>query len=285
MRPCPAAAIRVQAAPAALRPWVIAAVERNEVVERCAVRILPEPRVSMQFRLADPYWIRERDAAADWHEVPAASLWGPRHKWAYGFSAGHVRVYALGLTPAGLRGVLRCSGRHLLNCVRALDELDSVLARALQPEPGEPFLTWSQRAFAAISARADRQPVSDGPLVAALPVLAASEGGAVAQAAAICGLSERQFRRLFTEDYGVPPKAFQRTLRVDRMLRQIFRQSWETDAWPELPLPFSDQPHAIREFRALTGMTPSRYLRAKQGSDATLRSVPVTGVDLPIDSG
>jgi AraC-like DNA-binding protein len=103
----------------------------------------------------------------------------------------------------------------------------------------------------------------------------------VAAAAEAAGLSERQFRRLFRARYGVAPKRYQRAVRVDRMLRQIHPRPWEADAHAERPIAFADQPHAIREFRALTGLTPGQYVRAKAQGDATLRSVYAPDVQPP----
>jgi AraC-like DNA-binding protein len=123
-------------------------------------------------------------------------------------------------------------------------------------------------------------PAIDDPLVASLGILATQEGGAVARAAAAAQLSERQYRRLFIRLYGVSPKRYQRAIRVDRMIRQLHDFPWEIDAY-NAPIPFSDQPHAIREFRAMTGITPRAYLRAKESRDTTLRSVPVDGVAPP----
>ena len=57
------------------------------------------------------------------------------------------------------------------------------------------------------------------------------------------------------------------------MIRSLHDAPWEADAWADAPIAFADQPHAIREFRALTGLTPRAYVRAKRSGDATLRSV------------
>jgi AraC-like DNA-binding protein len=116
-----------------------------------------------------------------------------------------------------------------------------------------------------------------------LHALATSGAGAIREAAALANVSERQFRRLFQERYGVPPKQYQRVLRVDRLLRQLHPAPWETDALSGIPLEFADQPHIIREFKALTGMTPSTYLRRKRDAeDRVVRSVAAEGI-LPPD--
>jgi AraC-like DNA-binding protein len=45
---------------------------------------------------------------------------------------------------------------------------------------------------------------------------------------------------------------------------------------------FADQAHMIREFKALTGVTPGAYVRSKrQHNDPTLRSVVAEGIAPP----
>ena len=146
-------------------------------------------------------------------------------------------------------------------------------APSVDAEPDEPFDVWIARAADILRAVFAVRPVAADPLTASLPILATGDGDASARAAAACGLSERQHRRLFHRLHGVPPKGYQRLLRVDRMIRRLHDTPWEADAWAEAPIPFADQPHAIREFRALTGLTPRAYVRAKRSGDATLRSV------------
>ena len=93
-------------------------------------------------------------------------------------------------------------------------------------------------------------------------------------------MSQRHFRRELLRFHGVSPKRWQRAVRVDRTLRQLHAAPWEEDAYAE-PAAFSDQPHAIREFRRFIGATPREYFRSKRTGDLTLRSLPVEGVDPP----
>jgi AraC-like DNA-binding protein len=269
-------AITAVPAPTDLAPWISAAVVRDEQVDGGVVRLLPEPRMSIQLRLGDLYWIREQDRDADWQPLPELTLWGPRHRWAWGHVARRAHVYGLALTPTGFAAVFRRPATALLDRVVDLGSVDVGLARALAPR-GEDFPAWCRRAFGAFRTLNETAVAGRVPLDPAYPILAAGEGASVPQAAAACGLSERQFRRRFTADHGVGPKTWQRTLRVDRMIRRLHAGAWEADGYGDLPIPFSDQPHAIREFRVLTGMTPLDYVRAKRDGDATLRSVRVPG--------
>lgn len=237
------------------------------------VRILPEIRSSLQVQAADPYWVREQAPGAHWRPVARVSLWGPRHDWGWGYARRDISAFAVGLTPAGLAALTRLQAPGLVNQIHPAAAFDPALAAALDAIPDEPFDAWTARATTALRAVFAARPVAPDPLSAALPILATGDGDAAARAATACSLSERQHRRLFHRLHGVSPKGFQRLLRVDRMIRGLHDTPWEADAWAETPLPFADQPHAIREFRALTGLTPRAYARAKQAGDATLRSV------------
>lgn len=273
-------AIAAIAAPADLSAWISAAVVRDEAVDGSVVRLLPEPRMSIQVRVGDPYWIRERGPDQDWQQLAEVSLWGPRQHWAWGHVARRACVFALALTPAGFAAVFRRPASALVDRVADLAELDPALAHALAPR-GDGFSAWCPRAFEALRARRAAETAGHTSLEPAYPILASTDGAAVPHAAAACGLSERQFRRRFAADHGFSPKTWQRMSRVDRMLRQLHAEPWEPDGYGDLPIPFADQPHALREFRALTGMTPLDYVRAKRSGDATLRSVRVPGAPAP----
>lgn len=277
----PAGQLVIHAPPAGLAPFVSGFVHRDEQVDGRAVRLLPDVRTSVQIMLGDPYWIRERGEGEAWQRLPRIALWGPRHDWGYGYAAARVQCFAFGLTPAGFRAVTRGTARGWLNTVGDLKAVAPALAAAIDPLEAEPFAAWMARIIPALEGVfADAEPVSfDWPGVTG--ILAEEAGGAVRKAADAVGLSERQFRRVFEALSGVAPKRYQRALRVDRMIRQLHPSPWEADTAGDIPIPFADQPHAIREFRALTGLTPADYVRLKAGADRTLRSVGVDGLALP----
>lgn len=88
-------------------------------------------------------------------------------------------------------------------------------------------------------------------------MLAAIDAGtftAVAQMAKQCYLSERQFRRVFTERTGLPPQAYLRIARSRWALRQKQLQperSWRSIAFE---LGYTDQSHFNREMKILAGI-------------------------------
>lgn len=75
------------------------------------------------------------------------------------------------------------------------------------------------------------------------------------QLAEIAGLSRFHFLRAFTQEFGLPPHAWQISLRVER-IRLLLRSGAPIHA---IEAGFADQSHLIRHFRKATGITPGRY--------------------------
>jgi transcriptional regulator GlxA family with amidase domain len=90
--------------------------------------------------------------------------------------------------------------------------------------------------------------------------------------AAKAGVGERQLERLFDERVGYGPKMFSRVVRLERSTRAIegSRAQGSIASWARLAADcgYADQAHLIREFRALTGVTPAAY-----ASGATARAM------------
>jgi len=79
------------------------------------------------------------------------------------------------------------------------------------------------------------------------------------------GWSHKRLIARFREQVGVPPKLVARVLRFDRAVRLIDRGTELT--WTELALAcgYYDQAHLIRDFRELSGMTPTELVRQRTG--------------------
>jgi AraC-like DNA-binding protein len=78
---------------------------------------------------------------------------------------------------------------------------------------------------------------------------------AIGALAAAVGLSERQLERRFLERVGLAPKRFARIVRFEHALRLTRGTHWSQ---PEIAAHagYSDEPHLLRDFRALSGLTP-----------------------------
>lgn len=273
--------LRFTVAEAAARPWVLGFVYRHDRRGGEVVLELPELRPSIQIMLADDYWLRERGTGSTWVQAPRMAFWGPRLNWGYGFAAHEVRAFGIGLTARGAQALFGHRTASFVDRVVDVAALNGALAQVLgeiltQGGPDD----WQRAAELAIARIAQPAPADD-PLDPSLAILAEDGFDAVRRAALAVGLGERQFRRAFRSQYGFSPRQYRRVLRVDRLMRQLHPRPWEVDAH-ESELAFADQPHMIREFKALTGVTPAVYARTKRRlGDATIRSVTVGGVAPP----
>jgi AraC-like DNA-binding protein len=104
----------------------------------------------------------------------------------------------------------------------------------------------------------------------AVKLLRRARGGVgVGQVAAALGIGQRRLERAFDRSVGLSPKALARVLRFRRALRDLGRLHDPRSApgWASLALGagYADQSHFIREFKALAGLTPSRYLAERRG--------------------
>lgn len=88
----------------------------------------------------------------------------------------------------------------------------------------------------------------------AMPTMA--RVGEVAEAS---GYSAKRFIHLFTEGVGLSPKRFCRILRLQAVVNRL--AAGARVEWAEVAAAggYCDQSHLIRDFRAMTGLTPAEY--------------------------
>lgn len=84
----------------------------------------------------------------------------------------------------------------------------------------------------------------------------------VARAAASVCLSESHFRKLFKAGIGIGPKQFVRIRRIDRAVRAMAAGTARSLTELAYELGFYDQAHFIRDFKAITSLTPSAFRKA-----------------------
>jgi len=77
--------------------------------------------------------------------------------------------------------------------------------------------------------------------------------------AGIANLSPFHFSRVFSEQFGMPPHAFQTQLRVLRA-KSLLRQGW-TISQVASETGFADQSHFTRHFKRLVVVTPGQYIK------------------------
>ena len=75
-------------------------------------------------------------------------------------------------------------------------------------------------------------------------------------------LSTKQFNRIFSDYVGSNPKEFSRTVRFQRALHILETQSQISMIGLAYECGYFDQSHLIKEFKTLSGYTPTEYLAA-----------------------
>jgi AraC-like DNA-binding protein len=98
----------------------------------------------------------------------------------------------------------------------------------------------------------------------------ATERVALAELAALVGLSRAHLVRAFARAYGLPPHRYQTALRIDRAKR-LLAAGGQTIAEVAQAVGFADHAHFTRMFRRWVGFPPSRYANFVQDSQSPLR--------------
>jgi len=93
----------------------------------------------------------------------------------------------------------------------------------------------------------------------AIRMLRQHPGQPIAALARRLEISERQFERRFLSYAGATPKQFVRTLRLEMAIALRHRGASWTDIAARCG--FNDQAHMIRDFKALSGVTPEGFMR------------------------
>lgn len=100
-------------------------------------------------------------------------------------------------------------------------------------------------------------------VIFALNVLQSGSHPSIASISEQIGLSARYFGHLFREQVGLTPKRFSRVQRFQTVLNHI--HTAQQVHWADMALEcgYFDQAHFVHDFRAFSGLTPSRYLEQR----------------------
>jgi AraC-like DNA-binding protein len=77
-------------------------------------------------------------------------------------------------------------------------------------------------------------------------------------------ISQRQLERLYQNQVGVSPKQYARLLKVEAARLALRKADKNSSVDLALELGFYDQPHFIREFSSVIGITPYAYMHRKR---------------------
>jgi AraC-like DNA-binding protein len=256
-----------------LRPFVASAVGyRQEGLAPGVHRGLPSPYLTLVVTLTEPLVLT---AHPDLRQPPGtydALLGGLHTRPALISHPGRQAGVQLSLTPLGARALLGVPAG-------ALASLDCPLEDVLGAEAAE--LTDRLRAaegwvgrFAAMEAvllRRVRPETTMSPEVAEAWRLTTVAGGRlpVAEVAARVGWSDRHLAARFRAETGLGPKEAARVVRFDAARRALAARVGRGRP-PQLAAlaaaaGYADQAHLTREWRAFSGLSPTRWLAAEIG--------------------
>jgi AraC-like DNA-binding protein len=259
---------REHAPPAALAPYVTCF---WEITGRVAPhRVLPDGAMDVIFAAGDLAARVIGPMTCARVTPPGDAAWVAGVRFRPGAAVEMLGIAARELLDdaAGARDVWGAAGRTL--DARLVEARDASQARAAIE--------------AELLARQSRARLPDARLGRAVATLRAARGELPIPAVATgAGLGERQLERLFVERVGYGPKLFARVVRLESAVAAILssvRVRGSIASWASFARScgYGDQAHLIREFRALTGVTPAVYAgeRAMSEIDNTVRRAVAT---------
>lgn len=222
-------------------------------------RGLPSTDLTLVLPLDEPLEVAWADAperrTTGWSSVSGLHL-VPAHVHHH----GHQRGVQLGLTVPGARALLGVPAAELSGVLVGLDDLPAPAALQELPErlaeaPWAHAVPTVLRALAdALAAEATAGPRAEvGRALARL-----TRGGRVGDVADEVGYSRRHLTTLVRRECGVSPKQLQRIARLQRARQLLGRLPLAEVA---VECGYADQAHLTREWRELTGCTPTTWLR------------------------
>ena len=240
-------------------------------------RVLPNGTFTLIFNLSEtPRCLFPRDLDGPAQPFKRAWVSGAHSAYIVIDSLPNSSLMGVHFHPGGAARFLRIPGGELMDRVVELDAVWGPAASAIHlalleaPDPQaklrllESFLLQRHRALA------DPDPA----IQLALQLFSSQPCiHRIDHVVHATGISHRRFIERFTRQVGLGPKRFCRILRFQQVLQRLQRK--QPVSWAALAADcgYYDQAHFIQDFRAFSGMNPSRYL-VERGEH--LNFVPVT---------
>jgi len=175
--------------------------------------------------------------------------------------AGHVDLLGVRFRPGGALPFLNVPLHELADRHVALDALWGSCAATLVDAVAAAPLTERVNALERVLVADRGLPAAADDLIhRAVALMRRTRGGiGVRSAAQALGVGERRLERAFDVAIGLSPKRFARVVRFLGAVREIGRRATRAGAAVAFELGYSDQPHFVREFRSLAGVTQGQY--------------------------
>lgn len=221
--------------------------------------------VPLVIGFAAPFRIRQNAGEAADH---GSFLAAPDDGYALVETTGAVSCLQIDFTPLGAFRFLGQPLRALAGRVVGFGDLLGAEADTLSSRLAE-ARGWGQRFTMVeqfVRRRLSTTPTGSPEVSWAWRKLASADGMLrIGDLAAEIGWSRKHLAVRFAEEIGQTPKTMARILRFSRA-RQMIGSAADTD-WPDIAAAcgYADQAHLIREFRSMTGLTPTAFKRSTDG--------------------
>jgi len=180
------------------------------------------------------------------------------------------RIIGIRFRPGGILPLLHTSAIELAETSTPLDDtLPSFnrLATALAGEIAKPR-RMAQRIDRLLREKLPASPKSPAPFRNILRAMKDQiHGGTSRPLTELTGISQKQLERLCKHHTGLTPKRMLRTARFVESLQAMQSNQFNSLADLSLALGFSDQAHFNRDFKRLSGLTPTEWMRERSCVD------------------
>ena len=224
-------------------------------------RILPNGDAVLMVNLGDPHESRPGGVMKD------AWVCGVQHGPLLNRPCGETHVIAVAFRPAGAHAFLQLPLSELTGQVVPLDALwGSFAAEMWDRVRNETEPEGRVRVLEGLLAQRFTTPLArEERIRRAVERLLCSPAEPVSGLADRSGISRKHLSAEFRRVVGTTPRMLKRLLRLQRVLDGIDAIGPASWAGFALQHGFSDQAHLVREFRALTGSTPTEICPAAAG--------------------
>jgi AraC-like DNA-binding protein len=253
--------------PAPLTPYVecLWSVTGGDAI-RTPQRIVPDACPELILHVGDPF---ERWDGARWTRQPRVFLAGTLTRPWLVRPGRKVATYGIRFRPGRLGDLFPVSMAAMADREVPPRELGLRPPRVGRTAPANRF----EQLAAWLTALVPRKP-RHSTAAPAVDAIRRSRGTTrIDDVAAELGWSRRRLERLFARDLGIAPKTYARIVRLQAVLARLDEAERAGMVDLALEAGYFDQPHLLREFRALAGRSPT-VPRARDGELARHFTAP-----------
>ena len=226
--------------------------------------IVPDGCVEIIFNLGDPFENGGRQ--------PLNLLAGQMTRPVVALPTGAVDLIGVRFWPGRAGAALRTPMWELQDQLVDASSVLPGMDRLLEQLRNQPRSGRLDHLAAALARRFGDRGRSHSAIDHALALIESRRGNiAIDRLARHLGITRRHLERRFRDEVGLPAKQMARIARVHAVLHTIQQQPLLSGAEIAAHCGYSDQPHMIRDCKALTGYTPARLMTSEHSLAGLMR--------------